>query len=222
MSTPGFASLWAFCSLLCSPALLTRYQIFPAVLSDDSIVLRGSSSDNGVSSKGMTPNVAYQAATFSFFASIRTATPPRSLHCYRCPATMAEAGDRRVARPTCGTHGKRRRSYGKATCQKCCSEDLRMLSVKTPYSCRHEETLDETQESGNSCPAKEQIENAQAIPAQVEMMCAKAAQNERQQHTSRFIPQIRIYVGKKDSSLLVTWNHDSRLSHGSFPSLRSA
>src|SRR5208283_1223129 len=54
-------------------------QVRPAASSAASRVRSGSTSDRGASSSGTAPYPAYHCATRSFFASIKSATPPTSV-----------------------------------------------------------------------------------------------------------------------------------------------
>ena len=67
----------------------------------------------------------------------------------------------------------------------------------------HKEALDETEDGGDSGPAEEEIEDAEAIAAEVEVMDAEAAEEESEEDANNLVFAGALVFGVEPGALLV-------------------
>jgi hypothetical protein len=67
----------------------------------------------------------------------------------------------------------------------------------------HEEALDEAEDGGDSGPGEEQVEDAEAIAVEIEVVDSEAAEEEREQDTDDLFLAGVLVLGKEPPALLI-------------------
>ena len=79
----------------------------------------------------------------------------------------------------------------------------RLLGVIAADTARHEEGVDETEDSRDAGPAEQEIEDAEAVAADVKVVDAKAAKEEGEEDTDDLLATGMLILGVKPAALVV-------------------
>jgi hypothetical protein len=79
---------------------------------------------------------------------------------------------------------------------------VRLRGVVLADAARHEETFDEAEKGGNAGPEEDEVEDAEAVAAKIEVMCAEVSEEEGEEDTDDFVFAGALIFGKEPGSLV--------------------